>query len=95
MKVNEEAKDKYGKSVLIFPKSASLAQIHDWLNLHYNGYTFAIILNECGEYEPMDEILVDFLADIADEAIEASGDYVAVRFSEWQKIQERLRRANA
>jgi len=88
MRVNEDAQDRYGKACMIFSKSATVPDIWEWLHKNYNGYKFAIVM-DCTREEfdaDIDETVVNWFGDLADEAIEANGDMVALTSKEYREL---------
>ena len=76
--IDEGSSDRFGKFPIIF-KNASIAQIHEWLFNHYQGYKFAIVFDETkDEYEEYDGAYVYFLDTILDEASDYAGKKVTV-----------------
>lgn len=77
MKVIEsDTTDRYGKYPIIFPKSATAAQIYDWLYDHYGGegYKFAIVIDVSHDMrEDPGPTYVYFLDEIEDELKAYSG----------------------
>ena len=66
MKVIEDdsTEDKYGICPLVFAGYKSLAEIHDYLWTHYQGYRFVIMLDESGdEYVPYGPRALVYFAD--------------------------------
>lgn len=47
MKVIEETQDRFGRHPIIFKgKNVKLEDIHNWLFSHFQGYKFAIVIDE-------------------------------------------------
>ena len=47
MKVIQDVTDRFGRYPIIFKgKNVKLEDIHDWLFSHYQGYKFAIVIDE-------------------------------------------------
>ena len=71
MKVIEETKDRFGRYPIIFKgKNVKLEDIHYWLFSHYQGYKFAIVIDETvDEYEEQFTklVYVYFLDEIKEE----------------------------
>lgn len=71
MKVIEETQDRFGRYPIIFKgKNVKLEDIHDWLFSHYQGYKFAIVIDETvDEYEEQftKSVYVYFLDEIKEE----------------------------
>lgn len=87
-----ESEDRFGKSCFIFPKSATINQVQDWLISNCPGYIFATLIDlSRDEFHNIDEIVVNFFHDLADEAIEASGDMCAITVREKTMISQYLR----
>ena len=57
-----DEEDRSGACPILFPKSATMADIHEWLWMNYQGYKFGIVFDETkDEYESMTEARVYFL----------------------------------
>ena len=77
MKVIEDGKDRRGISCMWF-SSFNLKEIHEWLFTHYQGYKFAVILDETiDEYETMEKPVPVYFLDVAlDEVADYAGKRV-------------------
>ena len=71
MKVIQDVADRFGKSPIIFKgRNIKLEDIHQWLFEHYQGYKFAIVIDETvDEYEEQftKSVYVYFLDEIKEE----------------------------
>jgi hypothetical protein len=71
MKVIQDVADRFGRYPIIFKgKNVKLEAIHDWLFLHYQGYKFAIVIDETvDEFEEQftKSVYVYFLDEITSE----------------------------
>lgn len=71
MKVIEETQDRFGKYPIIFKgRNIKLEDIHQWLFEHYQGYKFAIVIDETvDEFEEQftKSVYVYFLDEIKEE----------------------------
>lgn len=78
MKVIEDRADMRGRYPLWFPKSATPADIYDWLfNNGYQSYMFCIVFNMMGdEYEEQGMTAVYFADEALDELAYYSGKEV-------------------
>lgn len=71
MKVIEETQDRFGKYPIIFKgRNIKFEDIHQWLFEHYQGYKFAIVIDETvDEFEEQftKSVYVYFLDEIKEE----------------------------